>query len=211
MVGRTGSGKSTLMVALFRIEELRSGTIFIDDVDISKVPLKILRSKLGIIPQDAVLWAGLLRFNIDPFDQFTDEIIWEVLAEVGMKETVTNLKGKLEEVVAEGGSNFSVGEKQLICFTRVLLRRPKILVLDEATANVDNSSDAQIQKMMRNKFSQSTVLTIAHRLNTVIDSDRILVMDNGTVAEFGSSAELLAMPQGIFFGLWKQFETSHSS
>lgn len=209
IVGRTGSGKSTVMIALFRIESLRRGTIFIDDVDISTVPLSILRSKLGIIPQDPVMFQETLRFNIDPFNEHNDNTLWKVLEDVKMNETVSNLPGKLNEMVLEGGSNFSAGQRQLICFARAILRNPKILVLDEATASVDNDTDTFIQSMIKEKFVNSTTLTIAHRINTIIDSDRILVLDQGKVAEYDTPTSLIAISNGIFKGFWDSFTSAH--
>jgi ABC-type multidrug transport system fused ATPase/permease subunit len=198
------------MTALFRIEELRAGKLLIDGVDISTVPLKKLRSSIGIIPQEPMLWAATLRFNMDPFGKFSDEELWSVLDEVGMKHSVEQLNKQLSEAVEEGGANFSAGQRQLICFTRALLRKPKILVLDEATANVDNASDALIQSMLRKTFRECTVLTIAHRINTIYDSDRILVLDQGSRAEYDNAAKLLLIPGGIFANLWMQFQSSHN-
>lgn len=172
IAGRTGSGKSSLMIALFRIEEVAGGQITIDGIDTARIPLHVLRSRLGIIPQDPIMFSASVRFNLDPFDQYTDEAIWDMLDRVNMKDHVLSLPGKLQETVAEGGDNFSVGQRQLICIGRAVLRKPKILVLDEATASIDNENDLAIQQMVRTQFQQCTVLTIAHRLHTIIDSDR---------------------------------------
>jgi ATP-binding cassette subfamily C (CFTR/MRP) protein 1 len=172
VAGRTGSGKSSLMVGLFRIQELAEGKLYIDNLDISTVPLHVLRKKLGIIPQDPVMFSASVRFNLDPFKQFSDEEIWKVLENANIKEHVLSLPNKLDEEVSEGGDNFSAGQRQLICIARAILRKPKILVLDEATASIDNETDNLIQVMIRKQFSECTVLTIAHRLNTIIDSDR---------------------------------------
>jgi ABC-type multidrug transport system fused ATPase/permease subunit len=172
VAGRTGSGKSSLMVGLFRIQELAEGKLYIDNLDISTVPLHVLRKKLGIIPQDPVMFSASVRFNLDPFQQFSDEEIWKVLENTNIQEHVLSLPKKLDEEVSEGGDNFSAGQRQLICIARAILRKPKILVLDEATASIDNETDNLIQVMIRKQFLECTVLTIAHRLNTIIDSDR---------------------------------------
>lgn len=204
IAGRTGCGKSSLMVALFRIEELVEGQIFIDGVDISKIPVSALRKKLCIIPQDPVMFSASVRFNIDPFDEFSDAEIWAVLEDVNLKDFVKSLPSKLDEAITEGGDNLSAGQRQLICIARALLRKPKILVMDEATASIDKETDSLIQHMIRVKFANCTVLTIAHRLNTIIDSDKILVMDAGVAAEFGSPSELLNKETGIFKSLWER-------
>ena len=214
--GRTGSGKSSLMVALFRVEHLQRGRIFIDDVDISDVPLAILRSKLGIIPQDPVMFSASVRFNLDPFKECTDEEIWSALARCQMQEHIQSLPGRLDEDVSEGGGNFSAGQRQLICIARALLRKPKILVLDEATASIDNDTDSLIQTMVRESFKECTVLTIAHRLHTIIDGDKILVLDSGNLAEFDSPAALLAKGpdsknEATFASLWARHQASHGA
>lgn len=198
------------MVALFRIENLSEGCITIDGVDINTVSLSDLRSRLGIIPQDPVIFSVTVRFNLDPFDNYTDTEIWDVLESVDMKEAIMSLPNKLQEAVSDGGDSFSSGQKQLICIARVLLRKPKILVLDEATASVDNDTDALIQRMVREKFQGCTILTIAHRLHTVIDSDRIMVLREGILEEFDSPQKLLELPNGLFSSLWKQHNESHT-
>jgi ATP-binding cassette, subfamily C (CFTR/MRP), member 1 len=202
IAGRTGCGKSSLMVALFRIEELVEGRIIIDDIDISRLPLNTLRSKLCIIPQDPVMFSASVRFNLDPFKECTDEQVWEVLENVNMKEHILSLPNKLEELVAEGGDNFSAGQRQLICIGRAILRKPKILVMDEATASIDTETDNFIQRMIRTKFKDCTILTIAHRLHTIVDSTKILVMDAGFVGEFDTPEILMNKADGIFKGLW---------
>lgn len=208
IVGRTGSGKSSLIIGLFRIEELAAGSIYIDDVDISMISLSTLRSRIGIIPQDPVMFSASIRFNLDPFNDHTDEEIWDVLQNVNMKEHILTLPNKLMEEVAEGGDNFSAGQRQLICIGRAILRHPKILVLDEATASIDNETDAMIQSMVRQQFQNATVLTIAHRLHTIIDSDRILVLDSGLLAEYDKPEELLKNEDGVFRGLWDRHQSS---
>lgn len=208
---RNMTGKSSLMVALFRIENLRRGSIVIDGVDISTVALHDLRPRLGIIPQDAVIFSVTVRFNLDPFNEYSDAEIWDVLDSVDMKDAILSLPNKLLEAVSDGGESFSAGQKQLICIARVLLRKPKILVLDEATASVDNNTDALIQDMVRNKFKECTILTIAHRLHTVIDSDRLMVLSEGNLIEFDSPKALLERPEGIFAALWKQHNESRAN
>jgi ATP-binding cassette subfamily C (CFTR/MRP) protein 1 len=218
VAGRTGSGKSSLMVALFRIEPLVGGSISVDGIDTRDVPLHLLRKVIGIIPQDPVMFSASLRFNLDPFNDYSDMQIWDVLEKVKMKETTKALSGGLLEDVQEGGENFSAGQRQLICIARMLLRSPKILVLDEATASVDNETDASIQSMIREMFTNSTVLTIAHRLHTIIDCDKIMVLEKGNLAEFDSPQTLLERApaeegkndgEGAFAALWARHQNSH--
>uniref|UniRef100_A0A182IDE7 Uncharacterized protein n=1 Tax=Anopheles arabiensis TaxID=7173 RepID=A0A182IDE7_ANOAR len=195
IVGRTGAGKSSLIQALFRLAPFE-GNIEIDDIDTKTLGLRDLRSKISIIPQDPILFSGTLRSNLDPFDQRKDDELWSALDQVELKEAVSSLAGGLECRMSDGGSNFSMGQRQLVCLARAILRNNKILVLDEATANVDPETDKLIQTTIRTKFAHCTVLTIAHRLNTVMDSDRVLVMDAGRVVEFGHPHELLHGPIG---------------
>lgn len=203
IVGRTGAGKSSLISALFRLTEVQ-GAIVIDEIDTKNLGLHDLRSKISIIPQEPVLFSGTMRKNLDPFDEFTDNDLWKALEEVELKQAVTDLAGGLSSKMSEGGSNFSVGQRQLVCLARAIVRNNKILVLDEATANVDPQTDALIQKTIRNKFSDCTVLTIAHRLNTVMDSDKVLVMDAGIMVEFEHPHILLQNENGFLYKMVQQ-------
>lgn len=183
VVGRTGAGKSSIIAALFRMTE-PEGAILIDGVDIRHIGLHDLRKKISIIPQDPVLFTGPIRRNLDPFSEHGDEELWKALEEVRLKSAVEELPGGLGAEVSEGGSNFSVGQRQLICLARAVLRQNKILVMDEATANVDPRTDSLIQTTIRENFKDCTVLTIAHRLHTIMDSDRVIVLDAGRILEF---------------------------
>lgn len=199
IVGRTGAGKSSLIAALFRLSETE-GEILLDDSVTKHLNLQYLRSKISIIPQEPILFSGSLRKNLDPFDEYEDEELWSALEEVELKAVVTELPGALSHPMFEGGDNFSVGQRQLLCLARAVVRKNKILVLDEATANVDNKTDELIQMTIRKKFSECTVLTIAHRLHTIMDSDKVLVMDAGRAIEFGHPHELL-QKKGAFCDL----------
>ncbi|XP_067242984.1 canalicular multispecific organic anion transporter 1 isoform X1 [Chanodichthys erythropterus] len=202
IVGRTGAGKSSLTNCLFRIIEASEGRIIIDGVDISTLGLHDLRSRLTIIPQDPVLFSGTLRMNLDPFQKFSDEEIWNVLELAHLKDYVRGLPSGLEHEVSEGGENLSLGQRQLLCLARALLRKSRILILDEATAAVDLETDDLIQTTIRREFSHCTVLTIAHRLNTILDSSRVMVLDSGKIVEFDSPSELLNK-QGHFYAMAK--------
>ncbi|XP_037911371.1 probable multidrug resistance-associated protein lethal(2)03659 [Hermetia illucens] len=195
IVGRTGAGKSSIIQAIFRLA-VNDGVIEIDGVDTSRLALYDLRSNISIIPQDPILFSGTLRYNLDPFGTATDEAIWKVLEDVELKAYVSSLPDGLECVMSEGGSNFSMGQRQLVCLARAILRNNKLLILDEATANVDPETDQFIQKTIRAKFANCTVLTIAHRLHTVMDSDKILVMEAGHVVEIGHPYILLSQNEG---------------
>ncbi|TRY91587.1 hypothetical protein DNTS_021753, partial [Danionella cerebrum] len=194
IVGRTGAGKSSLTNCLFRIIEASEGRIFIDDIDISTLGLHDLRSRLTIIPQDPVLFSGTLRMNLDPFQTSSDEEIWSVLDLAHLKDYVSGLPAKLQHEVSEGGENLSLGQRQLLCLARALLRKSRILILDEATAAVDLETDDLIQATIRREFKHCTVMTIAHRLNTILDSSRVMVLDLGKIVEFDSPAQLLSKP-----------------
>lgn len=196
IVGRTGAGKSSIIQAIFRLGE-PEGFIFIDNIDIKMIGLHDLRSKIGIIPQDPMLFTESLRINLDPFNEKSDLEIYDALEQVELKKYVTGLSERLEYKITDGGCNFSMGQRQLICLARAILRKSKILILDEATANVDHETDKLIQTTIREKFANCTVLTIAHRLNTVMDSDRVLVMDAGEAVEFDHPHVLLQNESGI--------------
>ncbi|KAG1679179.1 Canalicular multispecific organic anion transporter 2 [Nymphon striatum] len=201
--GRTGSGKSSLTLSLFRIIESTNGCIEIDGVDISKIGLHDLRSVLTIIPQDPVLFNGSLRINLDPFEKNTDEELWYVLELTNLKSYIDTVNNGLDYMIAENGENLSVGQRQLVCLARALLRKSKILVLDEATASVDLGTDDIIQETIRTAFKNHTVITIAHRLNTIMDSTRILVLEDGCIKEFDSPQVLLSNKDSSFYKLAK--------
>lgn len=190
---RTGAGKSSIINALFRLSYI-DGRILIDGIDTSEINLESLRSKISIIPQDPVLFSHSIRYNLDPFDVYEDDQIWRALEAVELKTAINGL----QFMVTESGSNFSVGQRQLICLARAILRNNKVLLLDEATANIDQKTDALIQKTIREKFADCTVLTIAHRLHTIMDSDMVLVMENGYAKEYDIPYKLLQQPFGLF-------------
>ncbi|XP_068181608.1 ATP-binding cassette sub-family C member 5 [Antennarius striatus] len=191
IVGRTGSGKSSLGVALFRLVELTRGSIIIDGINIAQIGLDDLRSKLAIIPQEPVLFIGTVRTNLDPWNQYSDSQIWDALEKTHIKEMVSQLPHSLHSEVTENGENFSVGERQLLCVARALLRGSKMLILDEATAAIDSETDRLLQQTIRCVFGKCTTLIIAHRLNTVMSCSRVMVLDNGQILEFDSPAALL--------------------
>ncbi|KAF0694543.1 Aste57867_14583 [Aphanomyces stellatus] len=201
IVGRTGAGKSSLTMALFRVNDLAAGKIRIDGVDIATVGVKTLRSAIAIIPQSPVLFKGTLRNYLDPFAEFTDDALWESLRHVKLADRVASVDGALESPVEENGENFSVGERQMLCMARALLRRARIVVMDEATAAIDHETDHLLQQVIRTEFATSTVLTIAHRLDTVLDSNRILVFDQGRLVQCDTPAALIRQGTGIFFEL----------
>ncbi|KAJ4837827.1 Canalicular multispecific organic anion transporter 1 [Turnera subulata] len=198
IVGRTGAGKSSMLNALYRIVELEKGEIIVDGCDVAKFGLTDLRSVLSIIPQSPVLFSGTVRLNLDPFSEHNDADLWEALERAHLKEVIRKNPFGLDAEVLEGGENFSVGQRQLLSLARALLRRSKILVLDEATAAVDVRTDALIQKTIREEFKSCTMLIIAHRLNTIIDCDRILVLDAGQVLEHATPEELLSNEGSAF-------------
>ncbi|XP_019905023.2 multidrug resistance-associated protein 1 [Esox lucius] len=203
IVGRTGAGKSSLALGIFRILEAAKGEIYIDGVNIAEIGLHDLRSRITIIPQDPVLFSGSLRMNLDPFDAYTDEEIWTSLELAHLKNFVSNLPDKLNYECSEGGENLSLGQRQLVCLARALLRKTKILVLDEATAAVDLETDTLIQSTIRQQFEDCTVLTIAHRLNTIMDYTRVIVMDKGHISEMDSPANLISS-RGQFYCMCRE-------
>ncbi|TMS35379.1 hypothetical protein L596_002794 [Steinernema carpocapsae] len=198
IVGRTGAGKSSLALALFRMIEPAEGQIVIDGIDVSKIGLHDLRGNLTIIPQDPVLFSGTLRFN---FVRYSDDQIWSALELAHLKTFTQSLDSGLDYVITEGGENISVGQRQLVCLARALLRRSKVLVLDEATAAVDLATDALIQETIRKEFRNSSVLTIAHRLKTILDYDRVLVLDKGEMKEFDTPQALLSDTTSTFYSM----------
>ncbi|XP_024903970.1 multidrug resistance-associated protein 4 isoform X4 [Pteropus alecto] len=203
IVGRTGAGKSSLISALFRLSEPK-GKIWIDKILTTEIGLHDLRKKMSIIPQEPVLFTGTMRKNLDPFNEHTDEELWNALKEVQLKEAIEDLPGKMDTELAESGSNFSVGQRQLVCLARAILKKNRILIIDEATANVDPRTDELIQKKIREKFAQCTVLTIAHRLNTIIDSDKIMVLDSGRLKEYDEPYVLLQNKDSLFYKMVQQ-------
>ncbi|KAJ3417589.1 Canalicular multispecific organic anion transporter 2 [Chytridiales sp. JEL 0842] len=197
IVGRTGAGKSSLIASLLRLSENASGTTTLDGMDISTVPIRLLRSRVAVIPQDPVLFSGTLRANLDPFGSYEDQELWEVLEASNLKEAVSAYGAGLDMTVAENGENFSVGQRQLVCLARAMLKKSRVVILDEATASVDLQTDEFIQNAIRRLFVGSTVVTIAHRLITVADYDLVCVMGAGKVVEVGEPWDLLEGKVGV--------------
>jgi ABC-type multidrug transport system fused ATPase/permease subunit len=200
VVGRTGSGKSTLIMALYRMGFVTGGSIFIDGVDIGRISLVRLRSALSIVPQEAQLFIGTVRSNLDPACCHTDAELMQALTRVQMADAVVSMGG-LDAAISENGSNMSAGQRQLFCVARAILKRPKILLIDEATASVDSATDEKLQIIIRREFADCTTLTIAHRLHTIADSDKLVVLDAGCVAQFGTVQE--CSKGGIYRSLLK--------
>ena len=201
LAGRTGAGKSSLVSALFRMPE-PSGQIIIDHVNILSLNLQRARRGISVITQDPILFNGSLRMNLDPFERYEDRDIWLALEGASLKTMVESLPEQLSQEVTECGSNFSVGERQLICLARALLQKNKVILMDEATANVDYRTDKLIHNTIRTQFQDCTVITIAHRLNTILEYDRVMVLDDGQIVEFDSPEVLLKKDRGVLAGLY---------
>jgi ABC-type multidrug transport system fused ATPase/permease subunit len=195
IAGRTGSGKSTLFKLLLRIVELDTGSIIMDDLNTAEINLEHFRSKISIIQQDPILFRGTIRENLDPFSKYTDDDLWRVLETCQMKELIEHLDAKLNYLIEDDGKNFSAGERQLFTLARAILKNSKILLLDEATSSIDNHTDEIIQNIIRKTLNSCTMLIIAHRLNTILDSDRIMVLDHGKIVEFDTPGALLKDPE----------------
>ncbi|CAN8006547.1 unnamed protein product, partial [Ixodes pacificus] len=198
VVGRTGAGKSSLVLAVLRVLKSSRGSIRIDDVDINAVPLRRLRNALTVIPQDPSLVRGSLRDNLDATGSHKDEELWQALREAHLADFVASQQNNLLLEVGDGGSNLSVGQRQLVCLARALIRKPKVLLLDEATSQMDGDTDRLIQATLKESFARCTILAIAHRINTVLDYDKILVMGDGRVLEYGSVDQLLTDEKSLF-------------
>ncbi|AES96106.2 multidrug resistance protein ABC transporter family protein [Medicago truncatula] len=211
IVGRTGSGKSTLVQALFRLVEPSAGELIIDNINIYTIGLHDLRSRLSIIPQDPTMFEGTVRSNLDPLEEYTDEQIWEALDKCQLGDEVRKNEGKLDSSVSENGENWSMGQRQLVCLGRVLLKKSKILVLDEATASVDTATDNLIQQTLRKHFTDSTVITIAHRITSVLDSDMVLLLSQGLVEEYDSPTTLLEDKSSSFAKLVAEYTSRSNS
>ncbi|KAK9091882.1 hypothetical protein Syun_026793 [Stephania yunnanensis] len=207
IVGRTGSGKSTLIQTLFRIVEPAAGRISIDGINISTIGLHDLRSRLSIIPQDPTMFAGTIRSNLDPLEEYTDEQIWEALEKCQLGDEVRKKEFKLDSEVVENGENWSVGQRQLVCLGRVLLKRSKVLVLDEATASVDTATDNLIQQTLKEQFADCTIITIAHRITSVLDSAIVVLLDDGLLAEYDTPTKLLENKSSLFSKLVAEYTT----
>ncbi|KAK4489625.1 hypothetical protein RD792_005437 [Penstemon davidsonii] len=205
IVGRTGSSKTTLIGALFRLVEPVGGRIIVDGINISRIGLHDLRSRFGIIPQDPTLFTGTVRYNLDPLCQYTDQKIWEVLGKCQLKEAVEEKAKGLDSAVVEDGSNWSMGQRQLFCLGRALLRKSKILVLDEATASIDNATDMILQKTIRQEFADCTVITVAHRIPTVMDCTMVLAISDGKLVEYDEPMKLMKREDSLFGQLVKEY------
>lgn len=211
IVGRTGSGKTTLIGALFRLVEPAGGKIIVDGIDITKIGLHDLRSRFGIIPQDSTLFNGTVRYNLDPLSQHSDQEIWEVLGKCQLREAVQEKEGGLDSLVVDDGSNWSMGQRQLFCLGRALLRRSRVLVLDEATASIDNATDLILQRTIRTEFANSTVITVAHRIPTVMDCNMVLAISDGKIMEYDEPMKLMEREGSLFGQLVKEYWSHYQS
>ena len=211
VVGRTGSGKSSLTVALLRLVELTSGDIIIDDVNIGAIGLHSLRRQIAMVPQDPVLFSGTIRSNLDRYAQFDEAKLWLVLERVGLKATIEGMDKKLDSDVTENGENYSVGQRQLFCLARAMLLDVSIIIMDEASASVDIHTDRFIQLAIRRDFKNKTIITVAHRLNTIIDFDKILVMEDGKVGEYDTPKVLVNNKNSLFSQLIDQTGPSNAA
>lgn len=211
IVGRTGSGKTTLIGALFRLVEPAGGKIIVDGIDISTIGLHDLRSRFGIIPQDPTLFNGTVRYNLDPLSQHSDQEIWEVLDKCQLREAVQEKEESLDSLVVEDGSNWSMGQRQLFCLGRALLRRSRVLVLDEATASIDNATDFVLQKTIRTEFADCTVITVAHRIPTVMDCNMVLAISDGKLVEYDEPTKLMEREGSLFGQLVKEYWSHYHS
>nr|XP_048326132.1 ABC transporter C family member 10-like [Ziziphus jujuba var. spinosa] len=214
IVGRTGSGKTTLIGALFRLVEPAGGKIVVDGIDISTIELHNLRSRFAIIPQDPTLFNGTVRYNLDPLSQHSDREIWEVLGKCQLREAVQEKENGLDSLVVDDGSNWSMGQRQLFCLGRALLRRSRILVLDEATASIDNATDMILQQTIRTEFADCTVITVAHRIPTVMDCTMVLAIRDGQLVEYDQPTKLMKTEGSLFGKLvkeyWSRFQSADS-
>ena len=208
IIGRTGAGKSSLFNSLFLLNELSAGSITVDDEDISSLNLYEHRKRLSVIPQDPFLFSGTLRYNLDPFEEFSSEEIWDALTKSHLQNMVQSLPDQLTASVDEDGLNFSTGERQLLCLARAILRKNKIILIDEATANVDIRTDILVQQAIRTHFSDCTVITIAHRIETIIDSDRIIVLEKGRILDFEAPNSMLQKENSYLSLLLTQLDLS---
>jgi len=208
--GRTGAGKSSILIALLRLAdpECMGGTIAIDGVDTARIGVSDLRLGIAVIPQEGTLFAGTLRFNLDPLGAATDAQLADALRMVGL---FTSLEALDESCVSEEGGNWSAGQRQLLCLARAVLRRTRVVLADEATSSCDADTDAMMQAAMRTAFSAATVLVVAHRLGTIADADRVMVMNSGSIAEFAEPAVLAAHSGGMYRALLAESAAAHKT